>query len=74
MSVAEIKQELSRLTDAERLDLLEAIWASLENRGEIPSPAWHEEELRQRHEEVATGKAGFIPWDNAKDEVTRRTS
>lgn len=74
MSVAEIKQELVRLTDAERLDLVEAIWASLEKKADIPSPAWHETELIRRSEEVASGKAEFLPWEEAKDEILRRTS
>jgi putative addiction module component (TIGR02574 family) len=74
MSVAEIKQELSRLTDAERIDLLEAVWASLDNKDEVESPAWHEAELRLREEEIASGKAKFIPWEEAKEEILRRTS
>jgi putative addiction module component (TIGR02574 family) len=74
VSVAEIKQELSRLTDAERIDLLEAVWASLDNKDEVESPAWHEAELRLREEEIASGKAKFIPWEEAKEEILHRTS
>ena len=73
MSVAEMKQELSRLTNAERIDLLEAVWASLDNKDDIESPAWHEAELRLREEEIASGKAKFMPWEEAKAEILRRT-
>jgi putative addiction module component (TIGR02574 family) len=74
VSVAEIKEELSRLTDAERIDLLEAVWASLDNKDDVESPAWHEAELRLREEEIASGKAKFVPWEEAKAEILRRTS
>ena len=74
MSVAEIKQELTRLTDAERMELLDAIWASLDNKEQVESPAWHEEELRRREQEIASGEAKFINWEEAKTDILRRTS
>ncbi len=75
MSVAEIKEELSRLTSAERVELMNVIWDSLDAKAqENESPAWHEEELRRRSEEVASGKAEFTKWEDAQSEVLRRTS
>jgi len=74
MSVAEMKQELVRLTDAERIELLEAVWASLDNKDDLEPPAWHEAELRFREEEIVTGKAKSISWEEAKADILRRTS
>jgi putative addiction module component (TIGR02574 family) len=74
MSVAEIKQELTRLTNAERWELLEAIWGTLENKDEIPSPDWHKKELRLREEEIDSGKTKFVKWEDAKADIVRRTS
>ncbi len=75
MSVAEIKEELTHLTDAERMELMNAIWDSLENKdAEVATPAWHEEELRRREKEIAAGEAKFIPWEEAKTDIVRRTS
>lgn len=74
MSVIEIKQELARLTNAERLEVLEAAWVLLENKDELESPAWHAEELREREEDIASGEAKFILWEEAKADVLRRTS
>lgn len=74
MSVTEIKQELARLTDAERLEVLDAAWALLENKDDVESPAWHTEELRVRDQEIANGEAKFVPWEEAKDDIRRRTS
>jgi len=71
MSIVEIKQELSRLSIPERLELL---WGSLENKDEVESPAWHEGELRRREQEIASGEAKFVPWEEAKADILRRTS
>jgi len=66
-----MKQELSRLSITERLELL---WESLENKDEVESPAWHEDELRRREQEIASGEAKFVPWEEAKADILRRTS
>jgi hypothetical protein len=71
MSIAEIKQELSRLSLSQRLELL---WESVEDKDEIESPAWHGEELRVREQEIASGEAKFVPWEEAKADIIRRTS
>ena len=71
MSIAEMKQELSRLSITERLELL---WGSLENKDEVESPPWHEAELRRREHEIASGEVKFVPWEEAKADILRRTS
>jgi len=71
MSIVEIKQELSRLSIPERLELL---WGSLENKDDVESPAWHGEELCRREQEIASGEAKFVPWEEAKADILRRTS
>jgi putative addiction module component (TIGR02574 family) len=61
MSVSEIKQELSRLTNAERVELMNAIWESLENKDEeVQSPEWHREVLAEREAKIASGEAQFL--------------
>ena len=75
MSIAEIKEEITRLTSAERIELMNALWDSLDAQDqEIESPAWHKEELRTREEEIASGKAQFLTWEDAKADILRRTS
>ena len=67
MSVAEIKQELSRLTKAERIELMNAIWASLDNKDEeVESPAWHREVLAEREARIQSGEAQFLSLDEVK--------
>jgi hypothetical protein len=37
-------------------------------------PEWHKDELRQREQEIASGEATFISWEEAKADILRRTS
>jgi hypothetical protein len=71
MSITEIKEELSRLSVSQRLELL---WESVDNKDDIDSPAWHAEELRVREQEIASGEAKFVLWEEAKADIVRRTS
>ncbi len=72
MSVAEIKQELTRLSDSERFDL-NAIWEAIESETEIESPAWHAEVLAEREQEIASAQASsrVFQWEEAKSEILR---
>jgi putative addiction module component (TIGR02574 family) len=68
MSVAEIKQELTRLTDAERLELMNAIWESLGDKDEeVESPEWHREVLAEREARVEAGEGKFLRFDELKE-------
>lgn len=71
MSVGEIKQELTRLTDAERFQLLDAIWDLIENKEQIESPAWHGEILAERAATIQSGKAKFLTIDELKERLRR---
>jgi hypothetical protein len=66
---------LNKMTVEEKLQTMEALWEDLSaNPAEIDSPAWHEEELRQRERRIATGEAKFIDWEKAKADIRSRTS
>ncbi len=68
MSVTEIKDQLPRLTNAERIDLLNAVWESIDNKDEeIESPAWHGEVLAEREAEIQSGQAKFLSLDELKE-------
>ncbi len=72
MSVTEIKQQLPRLTNAERIELLNAVWEAIENKDEeIESPARHGEVLAEREAEIQAGKAKFLTLDEVKERFGR---
>ena len=66
---------LNEMTVEEKLQTMEALWQSLSaDAAAIESPARHEEELRERERKIESGEAKFIDWEQAKDEIRRRTS
>ena len=66
---------LSKLTLAQKLDLMEAIWDDLAKHEKIlESPRWHEQVLRDREEALAAGKATVSDWEEAKDRIRGNAS
>jgi len=72
MSVAELKEEVSRLSKAERLQAMEWLWASLSDKPEeIESPEWHRQVLAARKAKVDSGEAQFLSVEQLKERLRR---
>ncbi len=72
MSVAEIKEEVARLTNAERIELLNTLRDLIENKEqEIESPAWHAQVLAEREAEIQSGTANFMTLEELKGRFGR---
>lgn len=66
---------LAELSFAEKLDLMETLWADLSHdEKKMKSPAWHEAVLKNREEAVAAGRAAASDWEQAKKRITKKTS
>jgi Putative addiction module component len=66
---------LSKLTLAQKLDLMEAIWNDLaKHERALESPYWHEQVLRDREEALASGKAIVSSWADAKVRIRDKAS
>ena len=66
---------LSKLTLAQKLDLLEALWDDLtKHEEELESPDWHEHVLKDREEALAAGKATVSDWEETKARIRRDVS
>jgi len=64
---------LDKMTVAENLDVMETLWRDLSrDESQFQSPAWHAEILREREQSVAEGKASYIAWETAKQELRDR--
>ena len=64
---------LSQMTREEKLQAMEALWDDLSRNSEsLESPTWHEDVLREREEQLSTGEASFIDWDQAKADIRNR--
>ena len=73
MSFSEIESELETMTLAEKLRLMETLWANLSrHEAGLESPAWHENVLRERQARVKSGEAKFMDWETAKQQLRDR--
>lgn len=65
--------ELEKMTVAEKLRLMEAIWADLSrDESQIESPKWHGAVLREREEGVESGAEKFVDWETAKKDLRKK--
>jgi putative addiction module component (TIGR02574 family) len=70
MSVAEIKQQVARLTNAERIELAMWLWDSLDDKDrEVESPSWHGDVLAERAAKIDSGDAKFLTVEELKDRL-----
>jgi putative addiction module component (TIGR02574 family) len=60
--------DISHLTPAERLQLIDKLWDSLSDK-DIPVPPEHMEELNRRLEAEARGEMTFSPWEEVKQRL-----
>jgi putative addiction module component (TIGR02574 family) len=72
MRVLELKEEMSRLSKAERLQAMEWLWASLSQKPEeIESPEWHGEVLGARKAKADSGAVQFLSVEQVKERLHR---
>lgn len=67
MTKAEIKQQVMELPEEERLEVAEAIWASLDNLDARPLPSWQRDLLDERLASLETEEGR--DWDDVKAEI-----
>ncbi len=61
---------LDRMSTLDKLRALEKIRDDLQRTpGEVPSPSWHEDILREREKEYNEGSSGFSDWPEAKKKI-----
>ena len=67
--------ELRQLPLREKLMMMEALWESIAPMEEqLDVPQWHKNILDEREKLVREGKAKFIDWETAKEEIKKATS
>lgn len=67
MSIAELRS----LPRAEKLKIIEALWADLAaDPDALESPAWHAAELASTATDFEAGKIEVLEWEDAKRELS----
>ncbi len=60
-------REIKKMSRAERLATMEALWDSLiEEESEIESPEWHRGILEERKRKIESGQAEFISLEKLR--------
>ena len=67
--------QISQMTIAEKLRMMEELWDDLRARAEgVPVPQWHKDLLDERQQRIDAGEATFSDWESAKERITKLTS
>ena len=69
-----IELNIEQMTLGEKLRAMEALWDDLCRNDAVPVPQWHKDLLNERERLIAEGKAEFIEWDTAKEQIAERIS
>lgn len=65
---------LDTMTTQDKLRAFEEIWNDLAHTpSQVPSPAWHGEELKAREKRLANGSTHFSDWSEAKQRIRGQT-
>jgi len=68
-----IELPLSEMTLAQKLDMMEALWADLSRDDKsVKSPPWHKAVLARREAAVRAGTQTFADWEEAKRRIRER--
>lgn len=64
---------LKDMTLEEKLAVMDSIWEDLAHTPDaIESPAWHEDILNERHQQLVDGTARFTNWEAAKTDIREK--
>jgi putative addiction module component (TIGR02574 family) len=69
--VSDLAPELARLSPRERLDLIESLWESLDDR-DLPVTDAQRAELDRRIASLDQDRQQSIPWDQLREELRQR--
>lgn len=71
---AVLRQEISRLTQAEKLQLVEELWNDITTSTDpLPIPDWHRQELAEDRLHYEANPAEGSPWSEVKARITQRS-
>jgi putative addiction module component (TIGR02574 family) len=67
-----IDLQLDGLSVAQKIQLLEKIWADLcQESGDVRSPEWHAAVLEERKRKIEGGTMPVSPWNEAKKRLMK---
>lgn len=65
--------QIAQLSRAEKVQLMEAIWADLSRvDDDVESPDWHGAKLQETESRYIAGEERIVDWEEAKEELWKR--
>ena len=61
-----------KMTTAEKLSTMEALWSDLCQHSSLAAPDWHEAVLISREQQRKTGNQSPMDWDAAKQKIRNK--
>jgi hypothetical protein len=61
-----------KMTTAEKLSAMEALWSDLCQHGALESPDWHEAVLASREQQRKEGNQSPMDWETAKQNIRNK--
>jgi putative addiction module component (TIGR02574 family) len=72
-TVKRVDLPISRLSLAQKLDLMETLWADLaRDEKKLESPAWHRTVLEDREKALMVGKVTVSDWEQTKRRIRKK--
>ena len=69
----DLARELEKMTVAQKLDAMEAIWANLTHHADsFEPPAWHKTLLDANKAAVRDGTATYSDWNEARERLRKK--
>ena len=66
---------IKEMTIEQKIQAMELLWDDFcRNKPDFQSPAWHEEILKERQNNLKEGKDSFIDWNQAKKDIWKSIS
>ena len=67
-------EEIQAMPLREKLQVMEALWDDIARQDDVlEMPQWQKDLLDERERMVAEGKAEFVDWEVAKEQIAKAT-
>lgn len=64
---------LKKMSIQDKISAMESIWEDLcQNAGDIASPEWHKDVLKEREKNLKSGADSFLDWEDAKTQIREK--
>ena len=60
---------LDKMTNEEKIIIIEKIWEDLYKKNDIKSPLWHRDILEKRKKDIENGEGKILDWNEERNNI-----